>query len=75
MPEPNIDPAWLRRTVHDLNNELTLVLGVAQLRRLRLKEPGGVEDWRTVEQAALAIRRLLKGVLEALNAADEEMTR
>ena len=54
----------LRKSLHDLNNGVGVILATAELLQLEQLSPKAMERSRVIEQKALEVREILRGIGE-----------
>jgi len=65
MPElKSSNPEPLKVWVHDVNNRIGIILGIAELLQLEQLSPPAVERTRRIEHEALELRELLRRIAE-----------
>ena len=61
-----MDDAKVRKTIHDLNNRVGVVLANAELMQMERLSPKALERTKTIEEKTLEIRQIIRDLTAEL---------
>ena len=61
-----MDDAKVRKTIHDLNNRVGMVLANAELMQMEKLPPKALDRTKTIEEKTLEIRQLIRDLTDQI---------